>query len=116
LAESAGRIDVRRSAFAEQNPQTVKKLLRATAKGYQDAMANPKEAAAIMAKYMMVPERPDVLDRQVEATVVTTNAPAGKPSAGKSARLGSQPEPLERDRRHFRNPPARLLLYDEYLH
>lgn len=67
------------SAFAEQNPQTVKKLLRATAKGYQDAMANPKEAAVIMAKYMMVPEQPDVLDRQVEATVVSTNAPAGKP-------------------------------------
>jgi NitT/TauT family transport system substrate-binding protein len=28
---------------------------------------------------MAVTEQPDVLDRQVEATVVTTNAPAGKP-------------------------------------
>src|SRR5436189_6253760 len=36
--------------FAEQNPETVKKLLRATAKGYRDAMANPKEAARIMEK------------------------------------------------------------------
>ena len=65
--------------FAEKNPETVKKLLRATAKGYRDAMANPKEAARMMEKHMVVPEQPDVLDQQVEATVVTTNAPAGKP-------------------------------------
>ena len=31
-----------------------------------------------MAKHMEVPEQPDVLDQQVEATVVSTNAPAGK--------------------------------------
>src|ERR1700726_545187 len=43
------------NAFAEQNPETVKKLLRATAKGYRDAMANPKEAAKIMAKHMAAP-------------------------------------------------------------
>jgi NitT/TauT family transport system substrate-binding protein len=67
------------NAFAEQNPETVRKLLRATAKGYRDAMANPKEAAKMMAKHMAVPEQPDVLDKQVEATVVTTNAPEGKP-------------------------------------
>src|SRR5438132_2985416 len=67
------------NAFAAQNPETVKKLLRATAKGYRDAMADPKAAAKTMAKYMKVPEDPEVLDRQVEATVVSTNAPAGKP-------------------------------------
>lgn len=67
------------NAFAEQKPDTVKKLLRATGKGYRDAMANPKEAAKIMAKHMAVPEQPDVLEQQVEATMVTTNAPAGKP-------------------------------------
>jgi NitT/TauT family transport system substrate-binding protein len=67
------------NAFAEQSPETVKKLLRATAKGYRDAMANPKEAARLMEKHMVVPEQPDVLDQQVEATVVSTNAPAGKP-------------------------------------
>ena len=67
------------NAFAEQRPDTVKKLLRATAQGYRDAMANPKEAAKIMARHMAVPEQPDVLDQQVEATVITTNAPAGKP-------------------------------------
>ncbi|HEX4826881.1 MAG TPA: ABC transporter substrate-binding protein [Xanthobacteraceae bacterium] len=67
------------NAFAEQNPETVKKLLRATARGYRDAMADPKDAAKAMAKYMKVPEDPEVLDRQVEATVVSTNAPQGKP-------------------------------------
>jgi len=67
------------NAFAEQKPETVKKLLRATARGYRDAMANPKDAAKAMAKYMKVPEDPEVLDRQVEATVVSTNAPQGKP-------------------------------------
>jgi NitT/TauT family transport system substrate-binding protein len=65
--------------FAEKNPETVKKLLRATAKGYRDAMADPKEAAKTMAKHMAVPEQPDVLEQQVAATVVSTNAPAGKP-------------------------------------
>jgi NitT/TauT family transport system substrate-binding protein len=65
--------------FADKNPETVKKLLRATAKGYRDAMADPKEAARIIANHMVVPEQPDVLERQVEATVVSTNAPAGKP-------------------------------------
>jgi hypothetical protein len=42
-------------------------------------MADPKAAAKAMAKYMKVPEDPEVLDRQVEATVVSTNAPQGKP-------------------------------------
>jgi NitT/TauT family transport system substrate-binding protein len=65
--------------FADKNPELVKKLLRATAKGYRDAIADPKEAARIMARHMAVPEQPDVLEQQVAATVVTTNAPAGKP-------------------------------------
>jgi NitT/TauT family transport system substrate-binding protein len=66
-------------AFAEKNPETVRKLLRATAKGYRDAMADPKDAAKILSKYMIVPEQPVVLARQVEATMISTNAPAGMP-------------------------------------
>ncbi|MDO9439643.1 MAG: ABC transporter substrate-binding protein [Beijerinckiaceae bacterium] len=65
--------------FAAKEPETLRKLLRATAKGYADAMKDPAMAAATMAKYMKVPEQPDVLQKQVEATVVSTNAPAGKP-------------------------------------
>ncbi len=67
------------NAFAEQKPDTVKRLLRATAKGYRDAMADPKEAAKMMASHMAVPEQPDVLEQQVEATMLSTNAPPGKP-------------------------------------
>jgi hypothetical protein len=33
-------------------------------------MADPKGAAKMMAKHMMVPEQPDVLERQVEETMV----------------------------------------------
>jgi NitT/TauT family transport system substrate-binding protein len=67
------------NAFAEQNPQIVKKLIAATSRGYQDAIANPKDAARIMNKYMKIPEQADVLEAQVEATTVSTNAPKGKP-------------------------------------
>ncbi|HEY7664663.1 MAG TPA: ABC transporter substrate-binding protein [Xanthobacteraceae bacterium] len=66
-------------AFAARNPDVVKKLLHATEKGYRDAMADPNAAAKTMAKYLKVPEDPEVLERQVEATVASTNAPAGKP-------------------------------------
>lgn len=65
--------------YAEKNPDTVRKLLRATNKGYADAMANPDEAAKIMAKYFKVPMDAGVLQAQVRATVESTNAPAGKP-------------------------------------
>jgi NitT/TauT family transport system substrate-binding protein len=67
------------NALAEQNPDLVRRILRATANGYRDAMANPKEAAKAMAKYMKIPEDPGVLEQQVEATVVSTNALPGKP-------------------------------------
>src|SRR6202022_5110540 len=67
------------NAFADQSAETVRKVLRATSKGYRDAIANPNEAASLMAKYTKVPEDPDVLRQQVEATVVSTHAPRGKP-------------------------------------
>jgi len=72
--------------FAKQNPQAVTKLLKATARGYADAMKDPKGAAEIMSKYMKVKEDPDVLAAQVKATVESTNAPAGKP-------IGWRPSP-----------------------
>jgi NitT/TauT family transport system substrate-binding protein len=65
--------------YAKQNPQAVSKLMRATARGYAEAMKDPKAAAEIMNKYMKVKENPDVLLAQVKATVESTNAPAGRP-------------------------------------
>jgi NitT/TauT family transport system substrate-binding protein len=67
------------SEFAKQKPEVLRKLLKATAKGYQDAMKDPKGAAQIMGKHMRVKEDPAVLVAQVRATVESTNAPAGKP-------------------------------------
>ncbi|MGQ0750448.1 MAG: ABC transporter substrate-binding protein [Betaproteobacteria bacterium] len=65
--------------YAGKNPQAVTKLMRATARGYADAMKDPKGAAEIMNKYMKVKENADVLLAQVKATVDSTNAPAGRP-------------------------------------
>jgi NitT/TauT family transport system substrate-binding protein len=65
--------------YAAKNPETVKKLLRATNKGFKDAMANPVAAAKIMEKHFNIPVDPEVLAEQVKATVESTNAPAGKP-------------------------------------
>lgn len=67
------------SAWAEQNPELVRKVLRATAKGYADAMADPAAAAQTFQKYLTLKEDPGVLERQVRVTMASTNAPAGKP-------------------------------------
>lgn len=67
------------SVWAEKNPELVKKVLRATAKGYADAMADPVAAAQTFQKYLTIKEDPGVLERQVRATMESTNAPAGKP-------------------------------------
>lgn len=65
--------------FAAKHPDTIRKLLAATEKGYRDAMANPDKAAEIVQKYFKVPEDEDVLKYQVKETVESTNAPKGKP-------------------------------------
>lgn len=65
--------------FAKEKPQVVAKLVKATNKGYADAMEDPNGAAKIMGKYMKVKQDPDVLAAQVKATVESTNAPTGKP-------------------------------------
>jgi NitT/TauT family transport system substrate-binding protein len=67
------------SAWADANPELVRKVLRATGKGYADAMADPAAAAQILQKYLTLKEDPGVLERQVRATMASTNAPAGKP-------------------------------------
>lgn len=68
-------------SFAEQNPDTLRKLLRATAKGYLDAKSDVKGAAAIIDKYMKIKIDRDVLEEQVQATLdaapVTEGIPLG---------------------------------------
>ncbi len=69
----------------QTKPELIRKLLAGIDKGYRDAMADPKAAADAMTKYMKVPEVPEVLLRQVQATMASTNAPAGKPIGWQSS-------------------------------
>ena len=65
--------------FARSNPETIRKLLRATAKGYLDAKTDYKGATDIMDKYMTLKIDHDVLERQVRATMESAPEPADKP-------------------------------------
>ena len=67
------------SNFAKSNPETIRKLLRATAKGYLDAKKDPVGATGIMDKYMKVKIDREILEQQVKATVDSTPILEGKP-------------------------------------
>ena len=67
------------NAFAQQNPDTVKKLLRATAKGYIEAKRDIAGAAAIMDKYMLIKLDRDALTEQIKATLDATPFKEGAP-------------------------------------
>ena len=75
--------------FAKSNPDAIRKLLRATAKGYADTFKEPQAAIEIMRKYMKVKIDLDVMAAQLKATLEATSVPAGKP-------LGWQDEGLWR--------------------
>jgi NitT/TauT family transport system substrate-binding protein len=66
-------------AFAKANPETVRKLLRATAQGYVEAKKDYTAAAEIMEKHMPVKVDRDVLRQQVAATLDSTTDPNGRP-------------------------------------
>jgi NitT/TauT family transport system substrate-binding protein len=65
--------------FAEQNPDVLRRLLLATAKGYRDAKGDVDGATAIMDKYMKVRIDHDVLKEQVSATLDATPIAADTP-------------------------------------
>lgn len=65
--------------YAKTHASTLRKLLRATARGYADAEKDYKGAAAIMAKHMSLKIDSDVLDQQVEATMNSLSKIPGKP-------------------------------------
>src|SRR5262245_8629819 len=60
------------SDFARTNPDVIRMLLRATAKGYADTFADPKAAIEIMSKYTTVKTDPDVMEAQLRATLDAT--------------------------------------------
>ncbi len=66
-------------AFIEAEPETVAAILRATDRGYRDAIADPAEAAQIMMEYLPAGEDAEVLLAQVVATVESTSVIEGRP-------------------------------------
>jgi ABC-type nitrate/sulfonate/bicarbonate transport system substrate-binding protein len=65
--------------FARSNPDVLRRLLRATAKGFADVIRDPKGAAAIMNKHRKIPLDPDVAEEQTRLMLQWTDSPAGKP-------------------------------------
>jgi len=65
--------------FTKSNPETIRKLLRATANGYADTFKDPATAVEIMSKYMTVKIDPDVMRAQLKETLDATAVPEGHP-------------------------------------
>ena len=72
-------------SFAEQNPDLLRKLLRATAKGYLDAKRDVAGAVTIMSNHMTVKLDRDVLEQQVRETLDATPVPKDVPLGWQSA-------------------------------
>jgi ABC-type nitrate/sulfonate/bicarbonate transport system substrate-binding protein len=67
------------NGYAKDHPETLRKLLRATARGYVDAIRNPTEATAMLNARMTVKMDPAVLETQVRETLAATTVPDRKP-------------------------------------
>jgi NitT/TauT family transport system substrate-binding protein len=67
------------SEFAKRNPQIVKKLLRATARGFVETARDPKRATEIIEKYLSINVDPNILEQQVVETVRAAPLVTGKP-------------------------------------
>lgn len=65
--------------FARSNPDVLRKLLRATAKGYADVTKDPASSAVIMNKYRKIPLDADVAEEQVKLMLQWTDNPGDKP-------------------------------------
>jgi NitT/TauT family transport system substrate-binding protein len=69
------------SDFAASHPETIRRLVRATAEGYQDARKDPAEAARLLAKHMAVGNDLGILEAQLRLTLdeipVTHDHPIG---------------------------------------
>jgi NitT/TauT family transport system substrate-binding protein len=65
--------------YAKEHAETLRKLLRATARGYAAAFKNPKEATDMLNKRMAVKMDPVMLETQVRETLAATTSPVGKP-------------------------------------
>lgn len=67
------------ASFADDHGDVLRRLLRATARGYADAFKNSTEATAILNKHMTLKMDPAVLEGQVKETLAATTKIPGKP-------------------------------------
>lgn len=65
--------------YARSHPDVLRKLLRATAKGYRAARDDPKGAVAALSKYLRVPVPEDILAKQLEITLADIPMAGDKP-------------------------------------
>ena len=65
--------------FAKRNPEIVRELLRATARGFVETARDPKEATDIIEKYLPIKVDPNILEQQVVESVRAAPVTAGKP-------------------------------------
>jgi NitT/TauT family transport system substrate-binding protein len=70
-----------------ERPDVLRRLIRATSRGFEDARRDPGEAATIMLKFFKVPVARDVLVRQVTATVDEVVSPPGRPLGWQSEEM-----------------------------
>ena len=65
--------------YAKSHPETLRKLLRATAKGYRAAHEDPKAAVAALSKHLRVKLPEDVLEQQLNITMDDVPTTGDKP-------------------------------------
>jgi len=67
------------SEYLKTHGETIRKLLRATAKGFRDAQADPHAAALILNKYLRVKVPDDVTEAQLKITLQDSLPTGDKP-------------------------------------
>ena len=65
--------------YAKSHPETLRKLLRATAKGYRAAREDPKAAVAALSKHLRVKVPEDILEEQLKITMEDVPMTGDKP-------------------------------------
>jgi NitT/TauT family transport system substrate-binding protein len=65
--------------YAKSHAETLRKLLRATAKGYRSARDDPKGAVASLSKYLRVKVPEDILEEQLKITLADIPMTSDKP-------------------------------------
>lgn len=75
------------ASYARERPDILRKLLRASARGYLDAIKDPKAATEMLNRRMTIRMDPEMLETQVRETLAATTIPTGRPLGWQSDEL-----------------------------